>query len=169
MIQIRSRRGLASALIIMLLVLLIFFGVLSLVTTAADFRLARKRADWNAAYYKADSSAVLVLAGLERLMASQDMNAMPAGQLTDLLDNYLESESNVRSWQVTPSVNTADTGLILDALVINDGSGGQGISIRLLIRTGQLTIEEQRVNIESWSQWQQEFDYNGSEGGIWKG
>ena len=36
----RSRRGVASALIILLLVLLIFFGVLSLVTTAADLRLA---------------------------------------------------------------------------------------------------------------------------------
>ena len=45
--RLHSKRGLASALIIMLLVLLVFFAVLSLVTTAADLRLSQKRASWN--------------------------------------------------------------------------------------------------------------------------
>jgi|GEM_PF-1429522 len=169
MIQIRSRRGMASALIIMLLVLLIFFGVLSLVTTAADFRLARKRADWNAAYYKADSAAVNVLASLDRQMVSLGPDDLQAVQLTALLGNTLDSEPNVQSWQVSPSADGTDETLILDAIVINNDFGGQGITIRLLIRTGVLQSGTQRISIVRWSQWQQEFDTSASEGGIWKG
>ena len=153
----------------MLLVLLIFFGVLSLVTTAADFRLARKRADWNAAYYQADSAAVTVLAGLDLLIASLDPAGLQSGQLAEQLGNYLDGDSNVRSWQVNPSDNAADAALILDAVVINDVNGGQGITLRLLIRTGELQPGAQRISIERWSQWQQEIDTSGSEGGIWKG
>jgi len=169
MIRYRSRRGLASALIIMLLVLLIFFSVLSLVTTAADFRLARKRADWNAAYYTADSTAVSVLADLDRQMASLEPDDLQIDRLTTMLGNLLDSEPDVETWQIRPAADGTDAALILDALVINDESGGQGIMIRLLIRTGELQPGTQRIRIESWNQWQQEFDTSGSEGGIWKG
>jgi hypothetical protein len=168
MIQIRSRRGLASALIIMLLVLLIFFGVLSLVTTAADYRLARKRADWNDAYYKADAAAVSVLARLDRQIASLEPDSLQADQLTELLGNLLNGESSVQTWQIRPLMDSAVQALTLDALIVGDTSGGQGISLRLSIRTGQLQPGQQRFSIESWRQWQPEFDYNNSEGGIWK-
>ena len=48
--RFRSKRGMASALIIMLLVLLIFFGVLSLVASAADLRLPKSGRNGTAYY-----------------------------------------------------------------------------------------------------------------------
>ena len=166
--RFRSRRGLASALIIMLLVLLIFFGVLSLVTTAADFRLAQKRADWNAGYYSADSEAVQLLAALDTCCLTQEGDSLQQDQLTELLGAVLDNDSNVQSWEINPAT-AGQPALILTALVARDADSGQGISLRLRILTGPLQPGGQHMTIEAWRQWQPEFDYSGTEGGIWKG
>lgn len=166
--RFRSRRGLASALIIMLLVLLVFFGVLSLVTTAADYRLSQKRADWNAGYYQADSDAVQVLAAIDAYCKGLEGDRLSEGPLAESLGSWLGNAPNVQEVQIEV-VSTGTPALLLDVLVARDSESGQGIRVRLRIRTGQVQPGEQRITVEKWSQWQPEFDYSGTEGGIWKG
>jgi hypothetical protein len=165
--RLRSRRGLASALIIMLLVLLVFFGVLSLVTTAADLRLSQKRADWSKGYYQADAAAVRLVAELDQYCLGLDETSLQAGSLASLLDIWLDGAANVQEYQVISGATTAP--LSITALVAEQAGQGQGIELRLRILTGPAAPNTERIVIESWIQWQPAFDYEGTEGGIWKG
>lgn len=165
--RLRSRRGLASALIIMLLVLLVFFGVLSLVTSAADYRLAQKRAAWNKDFYQADSEAVRIMAALDDYCGALDSDSLQPEKLKESLDGWLSGQAGLLSSQ---TVLTEDGSyLLLDALVGQRADSGQGIAMRLRVATGTLPAGSGRISVEGWSQWQPEFDYSGSEGGIWKG
>lgn len=161
-IRFRSKRGMASALIILLLVLLIFFGVLSLVTSAADLRLSQRRADWNKQFYQADAVAVAMLTALDRFCLTLD-GTDDAGRLAE----WLAERPDVHDWTLEPAA-AGDGRLNLSALVAADASQGQGIAIRLAIRTGP-AAGDQRIIIERWSQWQPEFEYGQSGGGLWKG
>ena len=167
--RLRSRRGMASALIIMLLVLLVFFSVLSLVTMAADYRLSQKRAAWNAGYYAADAEAVKVLGALDTYCLGLEGDSLQASTLADSLGELLDDAAFVQSWQIVPAMPGVEQALILNALVARDAASGQGIMISLRIRTGVVSQGEQRIIIEGWNQWQPEFDYSGQPGGIWKG
>ncbi len=155
----RSRKGMASALIIMLLVLLIFFGVLSLVTTAADLRLSQKRADWNQQYYLADALAVSLLAEIESL---------EVGDLQQTLENLLAENANVRDHRVVAGTS-ADAPLTVAARIAAQADQGQGIEFQLRISIGSPGQKAIQVEVLTWTQWQPEFDYEGSNGGIWKG
>lgn len=166
--RFRSRRGMASAMIIMLLVLLIFFGVLSLVTTAADLRLAQKRADWNKEYYQADNAALQMVAEMDAYCRSLEPAKLQAGTLDGLLENWLAAAANVSDYQLTRG-ETADAPLVLTARIAENADKGQGIDLQLRllpVLAGQNSI---RIEIEKWVQWQPSFDYSGSEGGVWKG
>lgn len=168
MTRFRSRRGMASAMIIMLLVLLIFFGVLSLVTTAADLRLAQKRADWNKEYYLADNAATQMVAELDAYCRSLEPASLQSGTLDGLLNLWLETAANVSDFQLTRG-ETADAPLVLTARIVESADHGQGIDLKLRLLpapTGQDLIQ---IEIAEWVQWQPSFDYNGSEGGVWKG
>lgn len=160
--KFRSRRGMASALIIMLLVLLVFFGVLSLVTSAADLRLSRKRAEWNLAFYQADAAAVELLAALHRQTGQLDSD-----NSKEQLERWLAGQSDLHDWLVEPSGEN-DGIYYLSGLVASNVNQGQGIEIRLTIRTGP-SVAGDRIIIEKWSQWQPPFEYGGAGGGIWQG
>lgn len=166
--RFRSRRGMASAMIIMLLVLLIFFGVLSLVTTAADLRLAQKRADWNKEYYQADNVATQMVAELDTYCRSLEPASLQTGTLDGLLDTWLASAANVSDYQLTRG-ESADAPLVLTARITKDNDKGQGINLQLHllpVPAGQNVVQ---IEITEWVQWQPSFDYSGSEGGVWKG
>ncbi|NLM15825.1 MAG: hypothetical protein GX218_08210 [Clostridiaceae bacterium] len=160
--RFRSKRGMASALIIMLLVLLIFFGVLSLVASAADLRLAKKRAEWNQAYYLADAQAVDFLAALDGYCSGLD-----ADQAEALLTEWLDGQQNITDWSLE-SMTEEQGALSLAALVLSQTGQGQGIAVRLTIRTGR-SMEGRSITIEEWRQWQPPFEYGDSKGGLWEG
>lgn len=166
--RLRSRRGVASALIIMLLVLLIFFGVLALVTTAADLRLSRKRADWNQQYYLADARAVKLVAELDQYCRTLEEPDLEPEALAGLLENKLTGAANVQSYQVD-----FDGSLLrLSVLVAEHDDQGQGIQLTLLVKTGAASPETGRLAVEGWTQWQPPFQYDitdDTNGGIWKG
>ncbi len=161
----RSRRGAASALMILMLVLLIFFGVLALVTAAADLRLASRRAEWNKQFYLADSQALAVLASVDRFCAQPSVQVMTPVQAADLLQAQLEGLAAVHQVEVTAEALR----LVLDILVFDEAQQAQGIHMRLLVRPGIVQAGQKRIIIEQWIQWQPPFDYEGGSGGIWEG
>ncbi len=160
--RLRSKRGMASALIIMLLVLLVFFAVLTLVTSAADLRLAQKRASWNQAYYEADGEALAFVADLDQFMQSEEMSGARA------LQSYLAECEQLVSWQLAPDADNPDI-LVLDAVIAKDSDALQGISARLEILTPDSLASDDSIAIVRWEQWQPAFDYGGDSGGLWKG
>ena len=161
-VRFRSKRGMASALIIMLLVLLIFFGVLSLVTAAADLRLSKKRAEWNQAYYLADAQAVGFLAALDGYCAGLNADRAEA-----LLTEWLAGQHNITDWSLE-SIAEERGAFSLAALVLSQTGQGQGIAVRLTIRTDRSTTGR-LITIEEWRQWQPPFAYDDSNGGLWEG
>lgn len=164
--RLRSRRGVASALIILLLVLLIFFGVLSLVTAAADLRLSRKRADWNQQYYLADAQAVGLVANLDQYCRTLEPAGLEITRLSALLDNRLASLDTVREHSI---VNNGKS-LLLTILVVADNSQGQGIELQLRVTAGVLASSgTDRLTVESWTQWQPPFQYDTAGGDVWEG
>jgi hypothetical protein len=168
----RSRRGLASALIIMILVLLIFFAVLALVASAADLRLARKRADWNQQYFQADTAAVAFYAALDQYGRDLAREKVEPGQMKVLLESWLASRPEAR--ECTLALDGHD--IRLDLLVIGEINGAdarQGIRMSLMIHTDwpdpAKEGTDQSPAILRWSQWQMPFDYNTDGSGIWEG
>lgn len=169
----RSRRGMASALIIMILVLLIFFGVLGLVASAADLRLAQKRADWNQQFYLADAGATQLYADLDQFLAGQGENlAKEQDARATALDQWLVTRQDVREYRITSETG----GLVLYVLTTGIPEGQQaksqqGIAMTLLLRAGSPAATGQGVSLEikGWQQWQMPFDYNSGNGGVWEG
>lgn len=164
----RQKAGSASALIILLLVLLIFFGVLALVSAAADLRLAVRRADWNQAYYAADSQAERVLAIIAETCDHPGFNAADSGRQIETLNSRLASDPSVATLQMQPVA-----GLIqLDARIVpgeQDGQDGQGIEMTLLIDPGKSAGHKAALTIVRWNWWRQPFDYDQQSGGVWEG
>ncbi len=163
--RLRSRRGVASALIILLLVLLVFFGILSLVTTAADLRLSKKHADWNQQYYLADAKAAKVLSDLDQYCKSLDLASLSPEMLSKSLGQYLAELENIQDYQLKEQ----DKHVLLSVLVAKQPDQGQGIQITLEVETGKTDQGKNRLTVEGWTQWQPPFQYDGQENGIWKG
>lgn len=159
----RGRSGSASALIVLLLVLLIFFGVLSLVTTAADNRLANRRAEWVSAYYAADQAAVNVVAEL-RLYQESRQTTQPAATRDEIvvqLQEYLETLADVEQ---------LETGLDADSdLLFRCWHEDQAIEVGLRLTEQAAGANKPQLVIDRWTAWQEPFDYDSGEGGVWKG
>jgi hypothetical protein len=160
---LRSRRGMASALIIMILVLLIFMAVLSLVSSAADLRLSRKRADWNQQFYQADAGTVELVAGLDQFCRSAGFSALDPAMQEISLDEWLAARKDIEEYQITSSGSEIQVDLLAGVIA------RQGIQVSLLIRTGQSDPAKSSITIVKWMQWQAPFDYDTENGGIWKG
>ena len=157
----RGRRGSASALIVLLVVLLIFFGVLSLVTAAADNRLARRRAEWISAYYAADRSAVELVGDLSRDKLPADTSVVTQTELLLQLQNYLDSLDYVELLEPLPESDSD--------LLFRCRTGEQAIEVGLRLIEPSAGSEDYRLDITRWTAWQQPFDYDSDEGGVWKG
>jgi hypothetical protein len=175
--RLRSRRGLASSLVIMVLVLLIFFAVLSAVASAADYRLSKKRAAWNQQYYLADSAAVSLFAGLDQLCRGESGQALEPDRLADLLDAWLAARADVQEYQITKEDRLLRARILVldpaDSQVKNGTAAEsvrqQGIEMTLLITAGTLPDPSGRIRIVGWTQWQVPFEYDTDDGGVWKG
>ena len=158
----RSRRGAASALIILLLVMLVIFGVLAMVSAAANLKLARRQADWNKAWYLADGSAEAVYAELDQLCRLSSAAGEDNEHLAGLIGTHLEQNQAVLSGQATA---TADM-VRIEARIGEDRPGSQGID---LVLVWQPDAVGGRLLIEQWTQWQPPFDYGEEPGGVWEG
>ncbi|HBP37849.1 MAG TPA: hypothetical protein DD640_03750 [Clostridiales bacterium] len=163
--RLYSRRGMASALIILLLVLLIFFGILSLVTAAADLRLSRKRAEWNQEYYLADAKATQITASLDQYCRTLGAADLESPALEDLLGKRLGAMANVSEFEIFPDGSSIRLVILTGA----DSDTKQEIRMELIIRTGQLAGDLERLTITGWNQRQQAAQSEDTGGGVWKG
>jgi hypothetical protein len=175
--RLRSRHGMASSLVIMVLVLLIFFAVLSAVASGADLRLSKKHTAWNQQYYLADSAAVSLFAGLDQYMRGESGQSFEPDNLADLLDAWLAARADVREYQITIEdrmlrarilvLDPADSQVKIGTAA--DSVRQQGIEMTLLITAGSLPDPSGRIRVASWTQWQVPFEYDTEDGGVWKG
>ena len=157
----RSRRGSASALIVLMLVLLVFFGVLSIVTAAADNRLADRRSKWVQAYYAADRAAVETLAKLGQT-ANRAPVATDATALKAALEQQLANRNEVEI------LSAGSEGRRVD-LLLRISSGGQAIEAGAAFLLPDAPGDRVRIQVTRWTAWQESFDYENTGGGIWKG
>lgn len=163
--RFHSRRGSASALIILMLVLLIFFGVLALVTAATDLRLAEKRAEWNQYYYLADRRAQDVLAQIDSLCHQEAFNTGSVDDQIDQLNSFSELSTHIAHYTAT----RAGDAIAYDARVILEEGPEQGIDMTLLIDSDSASDEERVIQIVRWNWWRPDFDYGGASGDLWEG
>lgn len=161
-LQLRSRRGAASALIILLLVMLVIFGVLAMVSAAANLKLARRQAEWNSAWYLADAGAEAVLAEIDQLCRSSAAAGDGPEQLAGLIDARLVQNPSVLTGQAVVSAGR----IRIEVRVGEDRPGSQGID---MILVWQPDAAGTRLVIEQWTQWQPPFEYGNDPGGVWEG
>lgn len=165
-LSFRSRRGAASALIILLLVMLVIFGVLAMVSAAANLKLARKQAEWNRAWYLADAGAEAVYAELDHLCRSSAAAGEDAARLAVKLEDWLDQNPAVQTSQVT----VLEDRIRIEALSVDEASAGQGIDMTLHWQpaaAGGTGVE--KLVVEKWLQWQLPFEYGDQPGGVWEG
>ena len=70
-----SNRGSSSVLVILIMVMLVVLGLLALMSTWSELKLARKNASWSTAYYSLDSEAEARLAELDSCLQDADESA----------------------------------------------------------------------------------------------
>ena len=160
--SLRSRRGAASALIILLLVMLVIFGVLAMVSAAANLKLARRQADWNKAWYLADARAEAVYAEIDQLCRSSASTGNSPDQIATLIDARLGQNPSV----LTGHAGVSNGQIRIEARVGEERPGSQGIDIVLV---WQPDAAGAAMVIEKWTQWQPPFEYGQDPGGVWKG
>ncbi len=154
----RSRRGSASALIVLMVVLLAVFAALALSAAAANLRMAQSHADWSADFYRLDARA-------ERFLAAVDHQAM-AG------DDAAASEQRVAAVRVdgvTDVICRREVAALWIAAVAGDPQA-RGIEVRLrwpIGADGNLATDSPVVT--GWRQFQQPFVYGDEPGGLWDG
>ena len=160
-----SKLGEASALMIMLLALLAFFGILSLVTAATDLRLSDRRARANQAYYLADSQAARLLARIGEVCRQDDYLQAGPDRQSELLAALLAEEPHVRTYDIA----SADGRLQVKAVTGLDGRDEQGMELELDIFAAAGRPQSVRIEVGRWSWWKKPFDYQAEPGGVWEG
>jgi len=163
---LRSRRGSASAVVVMVTVLLAVFGVLALVSSYSGYKLAQRHAAWTTDYYAVDAKAEAALAAIEgdlAVAATTAGDVSATGQFPTLAgmalaDRVPEGQGTVLEDErgFTVMINVGD-------------AAGQLIRMELRIdfRTGP--IPERLCRIVSWRQWQKPFAYDENPGDVWGG
>ncbi len=158
MSRLRSRRGSASALIVLMVVLLAVFGAMALAAASANLRMAQSHADWSAEFYRFDAGAERFLAAVDRLTAAGD----DAGQA-------LERLAAVRVDGVTEITCRREADALVAQAIAGDPAA-RGIEVRLrwsLDADGRIIADSPRI--ERWRQFQQPFAYGTEPGGLWDG
>lgn len=69
-----SNRGSSSVLVILIMVMLVVLGLLALMSTWSELKLARKNAAWSTAYYSLDSEAEIRLAEISSCLQDADIS-----------------------------------------------------------------------------------------------
>lgn len=165
MIFLRKRKGSASALIILVLTVLVLLGVLSLVTVAADRRLAGKRADWLQEYYQIDTEAVRIQARLAGAIEEKLANTQASG----ISEDFAALTENVLIQFGAHEIQTSfDRGVLNVFYIVGDTAAEQTqqlLEINLAVSTaadGSLVIDKLK-----WQQRQSERPQTDETGVIW--
>jgi len=156
--QLRSRRGSASVLIVLMVVLLAVFGAMALTAASANLRLARRHADWSAEYYRFDASA-------ERLLAAVNEETKETTQVDELTSRLVALHVE----GIAGLVSRNEEGRLILEAVAGDPEG-RGIQVKLEWPVGEDgQVSEEAPRIVRWSQFQQPFAYGTEPGGLWDG
>lgn len=162
-----SRTGSASALIILVLTVLVLLGVLSLVTVAADRRLAGKRADWLQTYYQLDAEAVEIQAQLANEIkdkAEADQTDIISEEFAVLARQKLEQ---VGAQEVQASIAEGE-GVLEISYIVGDTASEQSTQL-LEVKLAVSMAEEGKLLIDKlkWQQRQSERPQTDETGVIW--
>ncbi len=150
-----AKNGSSVALIILLVVLLVFFGVLSLTAAASNIRLATKRADWNRRYYLADLEAERLVADLDGLLQDHPVGGRDSDSLLAALDEQLTARPQVLNHAVT----TASAGLEIRALVAASPQDNQGLAV-VLVEQETAGSTHSHLAVVGWTWWSPPFVYD---------
>ncbi len=158
----KSRKGSASALIVLMVVLLAVFGAMALTSAAANLRLATRHADWSREYYEYDATAERLVALLDKTVRSAVKDRQSAASIRD----------NVKAIRME-GVFSIDCVLSGDRLVVDATIGDpeqRGILLTASLPAGvSASGSGSGLQLMRWSQFQKAFDYGSEPGGIWTG
>lgn len=159
---LRSRRGSASALIVLMVVLLAVFGAMALASAAANLRLARRHADWSKEYYTFDAAAERLLAAVDTMAEECSAGGQNAAALaTRLAGLRLDGIDSVEA-------AVSDGRLVVDAVAGDPEQRGILVSIAVPVDGAGSVLAGDPVVLR-WSQFQKPFEYGTGPGGLWDG
>lgn len=84
-INLKSEKGSSSVLVIMIMLLLITFGVLAMMSSYSNLKIARKHADWTKDYYRLESNADKTYMEFENLYKA----------VVEEMDHYLSNDLEI--------------------------------------------------------------------------
>lgn len=164
--SLKSRTGSASALIILVITVLVMLGVLSLVTAAADRRLAEKRASWQQEYYQIDARAEQVLAQLNIMLSDYSISHNASSEPDEVLVDY------IMAWLTEQNVHEAAVELVQNNVIISFVVGDVSSDKTVQLLDIELHVESTDNNRlaaipDKWLQRQSERPITDETGVIW--
>lgn len=152
----KNERGSASILVMLIMVSLITFGLLGMMLSQSDLKMANKNANWNKRQYELESKGALVEAALDDLLARvekelKEQGAVSVNQLYNNLGAEISAMSQVdrackwnpKTHQVTCVVTSdekedaAQLEIIFDLMVVHQRMDYQIIAWRQLPKGSQ--------------------------------
>lgn len=162
-----SQKGSASALIILVLTVLVLLGVLSLVTVAADRRLAGKRAEWLQAYYQLDTEAVRTEALLDNAISEKTRTEgyTKANDELAMLARQILEQANVQEIDVQ---SNADEGILDISYIVGNSDSEHSVQLLEVKLAVSFSSEgKPLISKMKWQQRQSERPQSDETGVIW--
>lgn len=165
-----SERGSSSVLVIMIMLLLITFGVLAMMSSYSNLKIARKHADWTKGYYALENiaqkkqidvkNAFLEVAQLnkdndvtvDKLMGALDFSEVEQTNITTLIDEGISEERIQQTiWLYSLYKALYDTQQVTfnyDASIIRSGIDESAVPNMSFVVTDMDTQRELKVSYD---------------------
>lgn len=165
-----SERGSSSVLVIMIMLLLITFGVLAMMSSYSNLKIARKHADWTKGYYALENiaqkkqidvkNAFLEVAQLnkdnnvtvQKLMGALDFSEVEQTNITTLIDEGISEERIQQTiWLYSLYKALYDTQQVTfnyDASIIRSGIDESAVPNMSFVVTDMDTQRELKVSYD---------------------
>ena len=165
-----SERGSSSVLVIMIMLLLITFGVLAMMSSYSNLKIARKHADWTKGYYALENiaqkkqidvkNAFLEVAQLnkdndvtvDKLMGALDFSEVEQTNITTLIDEGISEERIQQTiWLYSLYKSLYDTQQVTfnyDASIIRSGIDESTLPNMSFVVTDMDTQRELKVSYD---------------------
>ncbi len=146
--QINKQKGTSSALIVIMMVVLIVFGLAIFTTSLSNLRLANKKHDWIKNYYSLEEKTMTTIAKIDNAVNKQASDTLSKQKILNLLSEIprLEnSELTVKKGNKQAiyhiSFNSSDDGV----------ERKKNIAVELIVN-----LNTHKTNIIKFEQWQED-------------
>lgn len=166
----KKKKGSSSIMVMMVMIVLVIFGVLALMSSYSDFKLAKKNSVWVSRYYKLDEEGENLVAEISKAVQQTQAEAENANKQS--ISNYSELiKSKILSIKTDSTIQISEKGKLVVADCRIGKKDENKLSVKVEIDLSKFLGSKNLIKpyrIIEWKQMPSEFKYN-NVNQLWNG